>query len=357
MSNSLAVASVTAVLSRMLSEALAVAPDGSVQSATVTTLRPDMLAAADAGSRGINVFLYQVSANAALAAADLPARRGDATVVTKPHQALDLHYLLTFTGDESLLEPQRLMGTAISTVVARPVLSRELVRAVIERAQAEAPNTWQQFSDLAEQIDVVRLTWLPLNLEELSKLWSTFLQAPYRLSVTYQATVVLVDGEVVARPALPVPPCRRRSSRWWRSIPSFIRAASSATPTTPRPSAPPAGAAPPGARPSGLQAPHALHGIARLTHRRLADARRAAAAARPDGARHATRVRASPQLAPRRPGDLGQPWHAAPRPPLRRRRPPPRPAPRHHPRSGVGAGAGGLRRTGHCRAYQSCCRL
>jgi hypothetical protein len=204
MSNSLAVATVTAVLARILSEALAVAPDGSVQSARVTTLRPDMLAAADGEARGINVFLYQVAANAAWAATDLPTRRGDTTAVTKPHQALDLDYLLTFTGDETLLEPQRLMGTAISTVVARPVLSRELVRGVIERAVAEEPDTWEQFSDLAEQIDVVRLTWLPLNLEELSKLWSTFLQAPYRLSVTYQATVVLVDGEVTTRPALPV---------------------------------------------------------------------------------------------------------------------------------------------------------
>jgi hypothetical protein len=201
-SNSLAVATVTAVISQLLSEALADAPDGSVQSADVTTMRPDMLATTDGEARGINVFLYQVSANPSWAAADLPTRRGDATPVTKPQQALDLHYLLTFSGDEMLLEPQRLLGTAISTMVARPVLSRERVRGVIERAVAG--DTWEQFSDLAEQIDVVRLTWLPLNLEELSKLWSTFLQAPYRLSITYQATVVLVEGEVFARPALPV---------------------------------------------------------------------------------------------------------------------------------------------------------
>ena len=45
--------------------------------------------------------------------------------------------------------------------------------------------------------------------------------------------------------------------------------------------------------------------VARLPHRRLADAGRPAAAARPDGARHSARVRASPQLARRRPRRSG----------------------------------------------------
>src|SRR5215213_1584291 len=173
MSNHLAVATVTAVLARMLSEALAEAPAGGVESARVTTLRPDMLAAADGDARGINVFLYQVSANVPWATADLPTRRVDGAPLQRPHQALDLHYLLTFSGDERVLEPQRMLGTAVSTLVARPVLSRELVRDVLVRARADDPTTWEQFSDLAEQIDVVRMSWLPLNLEELSKLWST----------------------------------------------------------------------------------------------------------------------------------------------------------------------------------------
>ena len=68
---------------------------------------------------------------------------------------------------------------------------------------------------------------------------------------------------------------------------------------------------------SGLQAQDALHGLARLPHPRLADAGWTAAAARPDGARHAARVRPSPSLARRRSRDLGQPLYPAPRPPLR----------------------------------------
>ena len=87
---------------------------------------------------------------------------------------------------------------------SQPVLSRARLREVVAAAVADDPTTWQQFSDLAEQVDLVRFTPLPLSLEELSKLWSTFFQAPYRLSVTYQASVVLLDGDLTPQPALPV---------------------------------------------------------------------------------------------------------------------------------------------------------
>lgn len=204
MSNSLAVATVTAALRSILNEALVGVPDGAVNNARVTTLRPDMLATADGDGRGINVFLYQVSGNASWGNAALPARRSDGTVIARPEQAIDLHYLLTFSGDEAALEPQRMLGAAVTALVTRPVLSRALLGELVARAVVADSGTWLQFSDLAEQVDLVRFTPLSLNLEELSKLWSTFIQSPYRLSVTYQACVVLLDGDVTPQPALPV---------------------------------------------------------------------------------------------------------------------------------------------------------
>jgi len=204
MSNSLAVATVTAALRSILNEALVTVPAGSVPNARVTTLRPDMLANADGDARGINVFLYQISGNGSWGNAALPARRSDGTVVARPEQAIDLHYLLTFSGDEAALEPQRMLGAAVTALVTRPVLSRALLGDVVAAAVVADPTTWLQFSDLAEQIDLVRFTPLSLNLEELSKLWSTFIQSPYRLSVTYQACVVLLDGDLTPQPALPV---------------------------------------------------------------------------------------------------------------------------------------------------------
>jgi len=231
MSNPLSVAMVTAALGRVLGEALAAAPPGGVPSVGVTTLRPDMLASADGDARGINVFLYQVMPNGSWAAADLPTRRADGTLLTRPQQALDLHYLLTFSGDESELEPQRMLGVAVSTLAARPVLSRELVRDAIEHAVDADPTTWEQFSDLADQVDVVRFTLLPLSLEELSKLWSTFFQAPYRLSVTYQATIVLLDSALTPEPALPVRSRGIDVSPF--HVPSVIRVVADLAPTDP----------------------------------------------------------------------------------------------------------------------------
>src|SRR5204863_2698395 len=69
--------------------------------------------------------------------------------------------------------------------------------------------------------------------------------------------------------------------------------------------------------------------------RRLAGAGRAPAAARPDRRRYPAALRLPARLASGRPGDLGQSGDHAPRPPLRRRAPPPRVAPRDHPRRPV----------------------
>jgi len=58
-------------------------------------------------------------------------------------------------------------------------------------------------NDLQRQIERVRITPHPLSTEELSKLWAVF-QAPYRVSVTYEASVVLIDSSRRTRAALPV---------------------------------------------------------------------------------------------------------------------------------------------------------
>jgi hypothetical protein len=145
-----------------------------------------------------------VTPNASLRNEELPTRRPDGSLARRPQAALDLSYLLTFYGDESTLEPQRLLGTAVSTLNARPVLVRDAIRDAIEHAVDEDPLTYLQFADLQDQVDMVKLSPVPLNLEELSKLWSVFFQTPYALSVAYQATVVLVESAVTPRDAPPV---------------------------------------------------------------------------------------------------------------------------------------------------------
>jgi hypothetical protein len=192
MSNFRAIATVTATLSQMLDSSVG----KDVPGATVTTQRPD----AATGSR-VNLYLYQVTPNSSLRNTDLPNRRSEGELVQRPQEALNLNYLLTFYGDEGNLEPQRLLGSVVRIMHARGVLTRKMIRDAITKA---GPNLDLADSDLADQIELVKLTLIPLSTEELSKLWSVFFQTPYNLSIAYQATVVLIESEESTRIALPV---------------------------------------------------------------------------------------------------------------------------------------------------------
>ena len=197
MSNHLAIATVTAALGALLDTAV----QADVPGAEVRTLRPGALGNGSSAPPIVNAFLYQATPNAAWRNRDLPTRDASGRVTNRPQAALDLHYLLTFSGNDTELEPQRLLGSAVRALEERPVLSRDAIRDTIATAPFSA---FLAGSDLAEDVELVRFTPTTLNLEELSKLWSVFLQAPYLLSVTYLATVVLIEGTATPRAALPV---------------------------------------------------------------------------------------------------------------------------------------------------------
>lgn len=196
MSNHLAVATVSAALRDLVIDATEDALPG--VSLEVETGRPDTVDPAD-GVAAVSVFLYQVSPNANWRNDDLPTRRRNGEVQRKPQAALNLHYLLSFFGNEGLQEPERLLGSVVGALHARPLLTRQMIESVL------LTDAHLVQSDLAEQIDLVRFVPEALNLEEMSKLWSVFFQTPYQLSVAYEGTVVLIepDGEP-ARPTLPV---------------------------------------------------------------------------------------------------------------------------------------------------------
>ena len=192
MSNFLAVATVTAALQRLLQDAAG----ADVPGAQVTTDRPE--SRSDTGPHPlVNVYLYQVIPNGAQRNSDLPTRTQAGAAVHRPRAALDLHYLITFYGSEDELEPQRLLGSTVRTLHAQPVLTGQLINDVQTAATANPPkHPSLAATDLANQIDRVKLVPLSLNLEELSKLWSVFFQTPYALSVAYQASVVLIEQAV-----------------------------------------------------------------------------------------------------------------------------------------------------------------
>jgi hypothetical protein len=195
MSNSLAIATATATLQRVLQQAVQSDVDG----ARVTTSRPD----GSGGSlpeTGINVYLYHVKRNPAWTNQDTPnyQRRGDMT--RRRRAALDLFYVLSFYGNESELEPHRLLGSAVRTLEEQFIFTPALIR----ETQADPTFSYLRESDLAEQVDMVRSEFVSVSTDELSKIWSVFFQTPYNLSVVYKVTVILIDSSIAARTALPV---------------------------------------------------------------------------------------------------------------------------------------------------------
>ena len=58
-------------------------------------------------------------------------------------------------------------------------------------------------SDLADQIELIKLSPLSMNAEETSKLW-TAIGTGYRPSVAYQASLILIEGSSPLKHSLPV---------------------------------------------------------------------------------------------------------------------------------------------------------
>lgn len=195
MSNSLAIAAVTATLRDILNTVAQRLPfdpdpDPELNDATCTTKPPDK-ARPNESANQLNLFLYQTAIHPNLRNDDIAGqvRPGESAMPPLP---LKLEYVLTAygKGNDEILS-HRLLGRAMSLLHDRSVL----LPSDIEKAL--------KGNDLYRQIERVRLTPHPLSTEELSKLWAVF-QAPYRVSATYEASVVLIDSARRTRAPLPV---------------------------------------------------------------------------------------------------------------------------------------------------------
>ena len=150
---------------------------------------------------GVNIFLYEIAPNAVLRNMDLPTRSGNGQqAVQRPAAALDLHYLMSFYGEDSQLEPQRVLGSVVRHLHSRPLLTREMIQDTVTNAALVILG----HSNLADAVEPVRFSPLSLSLEELSKLWSIFFQTPYVLSTAYRASLVFIEEELTPVTPLPV---------------------------------------------------------------------------------------------------------------------------------------------------------
>jgi hypothetical protein len=186
MGNHLAVAAVTRTLTHLLDGELA----QDFAAAHALPGRPDVDATEGSGPQA-RIFLYRVEPNADWRSNVLPTR---SPTVQELQIGLTLQYLVTFVGNEALQEPQRMLGSVVRTLGARPVLARSEIEATVAAAVAEDPQSPLAMVDLMEQPELIRISLLPLTLDQLSALWSSFFHTPYRLSVAYEASVVLLTA-------------------------------------------------------------------------------------------------------------------------------------------------------------------
>jgi hypothetical protein len=190
-----AVAAATRTLQNMLQPAVSAAMPGAV----VRPQRPERVPTVT-GPGEVNIYLYQVSANPAFRNLELPVRRADGTLIRRPQVALDLHYLISFYGDESKLVPQILLGAVVCQLHTQPYPHLD----DIPGGPSGTDGGELTGTGLQEQADRLRFTPLPLTHDELSKLWSIFFQVPYTLSVGYLCSVILIEPDLMPQPVLPI---------------------------------------------------------------------------------------------------------------------------------------------------------
>jgi hypothetical protein len=195
MSNYLAIATVTATIARILrSEVRAV--NGSAPA--VTTLQP--VQGSGIPDVGVNIFLYQVTPNAAVNNADLNLRRPKGDLIKRFQTGLDLNYLFTFYGDEQRLEAQLLMGSVVQTLSDYPFLTSDMFKKTLNDPMFD----YLAESTLIDQTERVRFTPLPLNADEMGRIWNTMPQSNSALAIAYQATIILIEGTDPGEAPVPV---------------------------------------------------------------------------------------------------------------------------------------------------------
>ena len=210
MSSPLAIAAVTAALKDLLNDGLLNHDLSSVGSFSVTAMPPDRVTTGLNEPNQLNLFLYQVTPNLGWRNAGLPSRDGTGVRLSAAPLALDLHYMLTAYGSQDF-NAEILLGYAMQLLHETPVLTRKQLRTVlggtspVDDSINPLPSPFGNLSaiDLADQIELIKITPTYLGTEDLSKMW-TAMQARYRPTMAYMASVVLIEVTNSGKAAPPV---------------------------------------------------------------------------------------------------------------------------------------------------------
>jgi hypothetical protein len=217
MSNALAISAVTAVLQYYLGVAFNQAP-GLAQPVKVSCVAPDQIDLGTPGSGNaenqVNLFLHQVTYNAAWRNANFPSLSKDGSGrLANPPLALNLHYLLTAYGSDDW-QAEALLGYALMMLHECPTLTRGDLASVLTTLSGTPPAIPPLYSTnpacallsasgIADQVEMLKVVPETLNREEMAWLW-TALKADYRPTFPFQVSVVLLDPAQPTSQPLPV---------------------------------------------------------------------------------------------------------------------------------------------------------
>ncbi len=128
----------------------------------------------DDQNRKISIFLYQILENPYLK--NEPPQRVDDIKLEAPPLTLDFFYLITAYG-QNREDEMKLLGKVVQTFNDHSILTGSILQ--------QPP---------LEKGEEIRLLLNPLSLDDLTKLWNTFQDLPFKLSVSYMVTPVKIDS-------------------------------------------------------------------------------------------------------------------------------------------------------------------
>lgn len=208
MSSPLAIGAVSAVMRNLLDNGM-INVGAALGAVKVTAVAPDTIDLDDENDPPrLNVFLHQVTPNQGWRQAGLPSRSSSSGErLTNAPLALDLHYMVTAYGRADF-QAEILLGYAMHLLHERPVLDRAAIRKALDPSPLPAglmPPAFQALtaSDLADQVELIKITPAMMSADDMSKLWSA-IQSHYRPSSTYLVSVVLIEGTRPTVSPLPV---------------------------------------------------------------------------------------------------------------------------------------------------------
>jgi len=214
MSNALAVASVSFVLVDLLNSGLidhdiSATLGNEVIVSAVPPDRVDAIQNVPSPKSQLNLFLYNVTQNQGWKNTGYPSRNSNGDRVDNPPLAVNLHYLLSAYGVEQF-HSEILLGYGMQLFHETPILPRHAIRkslaapSLVTAGEGLPPLMSNLFtSELAEQVEMVKIWPETLSTEEISRLWTAF-QAKYRPTAAYQVSVILIESRATTQSAPPV---------------------------------------------------------------------------------------------------------------------------------------------------------